>query len=99
MEHAPVHRFPAAFQVIGAEQGEVVEVDRRDRSFESPERRRLKAIGVIDPDDASVLIVNTCGFIESARQESIGALQELAESLPRTDFGELDVEHLVVESA
>ena len=35
--------------------------------------------GVGDPDDASVLIVNTCGFIESARQESIGALQELAD--------------------
>lgn len=35
--------------------------------------------GVQDPDDASVLIVNTCGFIESARQESIGALQELAD--------------------
>ncbi|MFN2103244.1 MAG: 30S ribosomal protein S12 methylthiotransferase RimO [Candidatus Promineifilaceae bacterium] len=34
--------------------------------------------GVVDPDDASVLIVNTCGFIESARQESIAALQELA---------------------
>lgn len=34
--------------------------------------------GVIDPDDASVLIVNTCGFIESARQESIAALRELA---------------------
>jgi ribosomal protein S12 methylthiotransferase len=34
--------------------------------------------GVVEPDDASVLIVNTCGFIESARQESIGALQELA---------------------
>jgi ribosomal protein S12 methylthiotransferase len=34
--------------------------------------------GVTDPDDASVLIVNTCGFIESARQESIGALNELA---------------------
>jgi ribosomal protein S12 methylthiotransferase len=32
-----------------------------------------------DPDDAGVLIVNTCGFIESARQESIDALQELAE--------------------
>ena len=31
-----------------------------------------------DPDDASVLIVNTCGFIEGARQESIGALRELA---------------------
>lgn len=35
--------------------------------------------GVGDPDDASVLIVNTCGFIESARQESIGALRELAD--------------------
>ncbi len=34
--------------------------------------------GSRDPDDATVLIVNTCGFIESARQESIGALQELA---------------------
>ena len=34
--------------------------------------------GVADPDDASVLMVNTCGFIESARQESIEALQELA---------------------
>jgi ribosomal protein S12 methylthiotransferase len=35
--------------------------------------------GVTDPDDASVLIVNTCGFIEEARQESIAALRELAE--------------------
>ena len=35
--------------------------------------------GVVDPDDASVLIVNTCGFIEAARQESIGALRELAD--------------------
>ena len=34
--------------------------------------------GVPDPDDASVLMVNTCGFIESARQESIDALRELA---------------------
>lgn len=34
--------------------------------------------GVQDPEDASVLLVNTCGFIEGARQESIGALQELA---------------------
>ncbi len=30
------------------------------------------------PDEASVLVVNTCGFIEAARQESIGALRELA---------------------
>ena len=36
--------------------------------------------GTADPDDASVLIVNTCGFIEAARQESIGALQELAQA-------------------
>jgi ribosomal protein S12 methylthiotransferase len=34
--------------------------------------------GVSDPDDATVLIVNTCGFIESARQESISALSDLA---------------------
>lgn len=35
--------------------------------------------GVPDPQDASVLLVNTCGFIEGARQESINALRELAE--------------------
>lgn len=29
-------------------------------------------------DDAGVVIVNTCGFIEAARQESIDALRELA---------------------
>lgn len=34
--------------------------------------------GTADPEDASVLIVNTCGFIEAARQESIDALRELA---------------------
>ena len=34
--------------------------------------------GVADPNDASVLLVNTCGFIEGARQESIEALRELA---------------------
>lgn len=36
--------------------------------------------GTADADRAEVLIVNTCGFIESARQESIAALQELAAS-------------------
>ncbi len=36
--------------------------------------------GTANPDDASVVIVNTCGFIEAARQESIGALRELAEA-------------------
>jgi ribosomal protein S12 methylthiotransferase len=35
--------------------------------------------GVGDPDSAEVLIVNTCGFIDSAKAESIGALRELVE--------------------
>jgi ribosomal protein S12 methylthiotransferase len=34
--------------------------------------------GAETPDDASVLIVNTCGFIDAAKQESIDALRELA---------------------
>ena len=40
--------------------------------------------GTGTPDDASVLIVNTCGFIESARRESIDALRDLADG-KRTD--------------
>lgn len=36
--------------------------------------------GCVNPDDAEVLIVNTCGFINSAKQESIDALRELAEA-------------------
>jgi ribosomal protein S12 methylthiotransferase len=35
--------------------------------------------GVGSPDKASVLIVNTCGFIDSAKQESIDALRELVD--------------------
>jgi ribosomal protein S12 methylthiotransferase len=31
-----------------------------------------------DPNQADVLIVNTCGFLQAAKDESIGALQELA---------------------
>lgn len=34
---------------------------------------------VPDPDDAEVIIVNTCGFIESAKQESINAILQMAE--------------------
>ena len=30
-----------------------------------------------DPDEASVLIVNTCGFLEAAREESLGVLRDL----------------------
>ena len=33
-----------------------------------------------DPDHADILIVNTCGFIGPAKEESIGALQTLGES-------------------
>jgi ribosomal protein S12 methylthiotransferase len=35
--------------------------------------------GVGDPHKAEVLIVNTCGFIDSAKQESIDALRELVD--------------------
>jgi ribosomal protein S12 methylthiotransferase len=35
--------------------------------------------GVGDPDAAEVLIVNTCGFIDTAKQESINVLRELVE--------------------
>ena len=35
---------------------------------------------VADPADADWLIVNTCGFIESARDESLDVLQEFADS-------------------
>jgi len=35
--------------------------------------------GVGTPDDAEVMIVNTCGFINAAKTESINALRELVE--------------------
>ncbi len=34
---------------------------------------------VAEPEEADVIIVNTCGFIESAKQESINAVLEMAE--------------------
>jgi ribosomal protein S12 methylthiotransferase len=43
--------------------------------------RLLKQMGhqpVTDPAEAQVLILNTCGFIEDARRESLGELRELA---------------------
>lgn len=36
--------------------------------------------GVTTPRDAEVLIVNTCGFIDAAKQESIDTLRELVEA-------------------
>jgi ribosomal protein S12 methylthiotransferase len=35
--------------------------------------------GVGDPDDAEVMIVNTCGFIDAAKEESISALRDLVD--------------------
>ncbi len=37
-------------------------------------------IGVADQNKAEVLIVNTCGFIDTAKQESIDTLRELVET-------------------
>lgn len=37
-------------------------------------------IGLESPKNAEVLIVNTCGFIDAAKQESVNALRELAEN-------------------
>jgi len=40
--------------------------------------REQGLVQVDDPRRASTLIVNTCGFIKAAEEESLGALQELA---------------------
>lgn len=39
--------------------------------------------GTAIPDDADVLIVNTCGFLQAAEEESLATLRELAESKRR----------------
>ena len=39
-----------------------------------------------DAGDADVLIVNTCGFLQAAKEESIGVLQELAQGKRRNQF-------------
>jgi ribosomal protein S12 methylthiotransferase len=41
--------------------------------------KRLGHMPVSEPEDAQVLIVNTCGFINDAREESIDELQTLAQ--------------------
>ena len=48
--------------------------------------RLLKLLGhepVADPQQAQVLLVNTCGFVEEAREESLGELRELARTKRR----------------
>lgn len=47
--------------------------------------RSLRLGGVplaAEPEGASHIVVNTCGFIESAREESIGAILEAADGYP-----------------
>lgn len=34
---------------------------------------------VVDPSDAEIIVINTCGFIESAKQESIDTILEMAD--------------------
>jgi ribosomal protein S12 methylthiotransferase len=41
---------------------------------------RAGCAGVAEPEEADLLIVNTCGFIAPAREESLHLLQELAEN-------------------
>ena len=38
---------------------------------------------VADPDEADVLIVNTCGFLQAAQQESLSVLRDLGEGKKR----------------
>jgi ribosomal protein S12 methylthiotransferase len=35
------------------------------------------------PDEADVIVVNTCGFIEDAKRESIDVILEMASTRPR----------------
>lgn len=49
--------------------GEYMSAICRDRGFQMTSQA----------DDAEIIVVNTCGFIESAKQESIGAILDMAE--------------------
>src|SRR5262245_65170840 len=42
---------------------------------------------VPDADGADVVVVNTCGFIESARQESLGVIREMLELTQQGKLG------------
>jgi len=49
------------------------------------------------PDDADVLVVNTCAFIEEAREESIGKILEMAEVKARAEGRRLVVTGCLAE--
>jgi ribosomal protein S12 methylthiotransferase len=47
---------------------------------------RLENLGmqkVIEAEDADLIVINTCGFIESAKQESISALMDARKAYPK----------------
>lgn len=47
---------------------------------------RLSALGMIKTDDASkadLIIINSCGFIESAKKESLDALMDARDAYPK----------------
>src|SRR5262245_31085216 len=46
---------------------------------------------VPDADGADVVVVNTCGFIEPARQESMGVIREMLELKKRGRVGSVVV--------
>ena len=39
--------------------------------------RSARHTAVATPDEADVLLVNTCGFIDAAKDESVGVVREL----------------------
>ena len=45
---------------------------------------------VNDPDEAEILVINTCGFIESAKEEGINTILEMA------DYKEHNCKYLIV---
>mgnify|MGYP000764200256 CR=1 FL=1 len=42
---------------------------------------------VNEPQDADIIVVNTCGFIESAKEEAINTILEMAEYKKRRGSG------------
>ena len=46
--------------------------------------RNARHAPVDAPDDADLVLVNTCGFIDAAKQESIEVVSELDRNRPRT---------------
>src|SRR4051795_9815045 len=52
---------------------------------------------VADAAGADVVVVNTCGFIESARQESLGVIREMLELKHRGQVGSVVVAGCLAE--